>query len=98
MDMETFFRETRGSIVNLMSRELRDLDSVKVQITAWIQFKVEVMDGDVIRVDTIDKAFNSRMTEVFQISSLHEVIDEMFAHMRTQIANPALANSKFVFD
>ena len=43
-----------------------------------------------------DKAFN--MSEVFQGSNLEEVIDEMFAHMKTQTENPALANSRFVFD
>ena len=36
MDVETFSGETKGSMVNLTSRELRDLDSVKVQATAWI--------------------------------------------------------------
>ena len=62
---------------------------------------VDVEDEEnrnVIRVDTIDKGFSSRMTEVFQGSNLDEVIDEMFAHTRAQIENPALANSRFVFD
>ena len=35
---------------------------------------------------------------MFQRSNLSKVIDEMFAHMRTQIENPALGNSRFVFD
>ena len=98
MDVETFFRETRGSIINLLSRELCDLDSVKVQTTAWIRFKVEVEDENrnIIRVDMADKAFDT--SEVFQGSNLEEVIDEMFAHMKTQTENPALANSRFVFD
>ena len=55
-------------------------------------------DGNVIRVDTVDKAFNSRMTELFQGSYLNEVINKMLSHMRTQIENLALANSRFVFD
>ena len=44
-----------------MTRELRDLDAMKVQTTAWIRFKVEVEDGDsnVVRVNTVDKVFNS---------------------------------------
>ena len=46
----------------------------------------------------VDKAFNSRMMEVFQRSNLNEIINEMFAHMKTQGKNPALANSRFVFD
>ena len=100
MDAETFFRETRGCIINLTSRELCDLDSMKVQTTAWIRFKVEVEDedGNAIRVDKVDKEFNSRMMEVFQGSNLEEVIYEMFAHMKTEIENLALVNSRFVFD
>ena len=43
-------------------------------------------------------AFSSRMMEIFQGSDLNEIIDEMLAHMNTQIENPALTNSRFVFD
>ena len=61
---------------------------------------MEVNDGDgnIIRVDADDKLFNSRMIEVDKGSDLDEILDEMFAHMMTQIENSALANSKFVFD
>ena len=31
-------------------------------------------------------------------SDLNEIIEEMFAHMRTQTENPVLMNSRFVFD
>ena len=80
--METFRKETRGGATNLMTKELADLDSAKVQTTTWIRFKVEVEDGDVIRIDTIDKAFSSQMMEVFKGSDLNEIIEEMFAHIR----------------
>ena len=52
MDVETFLRKTQGSLANLMSKEPRDLDLAKVQMTTLIQFKVDVEDGDgnVIRV------------------------------------------------
>ena len=100
MDVETFLKVTRGSVANLMTKELQDLDSAKVQITPWIQFKVEVDDGDgdIVRVDMVKKVFNSQMTEVLQESDLGEIIEEMFTHMKTQVKNPALANSRFVFD
>ena len=69
-------------------------------MTGWIQFMVEVedVDGDIIRVNTVDKAFNSQMVEVFQGSDLSEIIKEMFPHMRTQVENPALAYSRFMLD
>ena len=100
MDVETFFMETRGSVTDLIAKDLTDLESAKVQMTAWIGFKVEVEDEDrnIIRVDTVDKAFNSQMMEVLKGSNLNEIINEMFTHLKTQVENPALANSRFVFD
>ena len=42
MDVETFLKETRGSVTDLITKELHDLDATKVKTTIWIQFKVEV--------------------------------------------------------
>ena len=91
MDVEAFLRKTQGSVANLMSKELRDLNSAKVQTTIWIRFKVDVEDGDgnVIRVNAVE-AFNSWMMELFKGSNLSKIINEMFAHMRMQIENLAL--------
>ena len=76
------------------------MDSAKVQMTAWVQFKEEIKceDGDVVRVSMAKKVINSQMTEVFQGRDLGEIIKEMFIHMMMQTKNLALANSRFVFD
>ena len=77
-----------------MSREPRDLDAAKVQM-----IEVEDEDENISRVDEVRKAFNSQMVELFQGSDLKVIIDEMFTHKRAQIKkNPALANSRFMFD
>ena len=83
-----------------MNRELTDLGSAKVQTTAWIRFKQALEDdfGNIIGAHRVEKPFNSKMTEIHQGSDLNEIIDEMLAHMKTQIENPALANTRFVFD
>ena len=98
--METFLKEPTGFVTNLITKEHQDLDSVKVQTDAWIQFKVEVegKDGSINKVNEVRKLFNRWMMEVFQGSDLGEIIEEMFVHMKTQVENPALANSRFVFD
>ena len=69
-----------------MNREIQDLGLARVQTTAWIRFMVEVEDENrnVIGVDRVEKAFNSRMTDIFQGSNLNEIIKEMFAHMKTR--------------
>ena len=100
MDVDTFFNRIRQNLIGLMNRELTDLHSVRVQTTAWIRFRQALEDdsGNIIGFDRVELPFNSRMTEIFQGSDLDEIVNEMFAHMQTQIENPALANSRFVFD
>ena len=90
MDVETFFNRIRGDLIDLIKRELTDLNSARVQPTTWIRF---VKDND-----QVELAFNSRMTSVYQGSNLDQIVDEMIAHMKTQIENPALLNSRFRFD
>ena len=71
-----------------------------MQITVWVRFRVEVEgeDEDIIRVNKVNKAFNSWMTEVFLGSDLHEIMEEMIAYMRTKVENLMLANSRFMFN
>ena len=38
------------------------------------------------------------MMRVYRGSDLDQIVDEMIDHMKTQIENPALLNSRFVFD
>ena len=35
---------------------------------------------------------------VHNLSEIDEIVDEMIAHTKEQIENPALLNSRFVFD
>ena len=38
MDVDTFFSRIRGELISLITRELTDLNSARVQTTAWIRF------------------------------------------------------------
>ena len=46
----------------------------------------------------MELAFNSRMTEFHKASDIERLVDLMINHMREQIQNPALVNSRFVFE
>ena len=46
----------------------------------------------------VELAFNSRMVNVYNLSDMNEIVNEMITHMKQQIENPALSDSKFVFD
>ena len=43
------------------------------------------LETNVIEYDRVEKAFNSKMMEIFQGSNLNEIVDEMLAHMMMQI-------------
>ena len=38
MDVETFFHQIRGDLIDLIKQELNDLNSARVQMTTWIRF------------------------------------------------------------
>ena len=86
MDADTFFSRIRRSIAS----KLTVLNSARVQTTTWIRF---IKDND-----QVELAFNSRTTSVHRGSDLDQIVDEMIAHMETQIENLTLLTSRFRFD
>ena len=81
--------DPRWTLIELIKRELNDLNSARIQTTTWIRFARDE--------DRVELAFNSRMTNVHQESDLDQIVNGMIAHMKTQIKNPALLNSRFRF-
>ena len=65
--------------------------AVRSQATIWIRF---TRDG----VEMVNLAFNSRMMTVYNLNDKNEIVTAMIEHMAQQIENPALRNSKFIFD
>ena len=63
-------------------------------MTTWIRFVREDEDGQ----ESVELAFNSLMKNVYRGSDLFKIVNEMIANMKFQIENPALLNSRFVFD
>ena len=89
MDPDTYFNRIRSQLIVTLKKESSGR-SVKVQMTTWIRFKQDE--------ELVELAFNSRMMNVHNLSEIEEIVDKMIAHVREQIENPALANSRFVFD
>ena len=90
MDADTFFAKTKRFLIDLLSRETRTR-AVCSQATTWIRFMKD-------RIESVELAFNSRMLAVYNLSDMGEIVFEMIKHMQKQIENPALRDSKFVFD
>ena len=94
MDVETFFDRIGWAVIDLISRELNSLNSARVQMTIWIRFVMEDEEGQ----ERVELAFNSLMMNVYRQSNLGQIVNEMIANMKFQTENPALLNSRFVFD
>ena len=101
-DLDTFFSRVRRFLIELLKKELRT-GAVRTQSTMWIRF---IKDGDPIGVPGVQQphgellklAFNSRIANVYNLSDMNEIVNEMIAYMKQQIENPALLDSKLVFD
>ena len=96
MDFDTFFSRMREDLIELIKQELNSLNSARIQTTAWIRFVKGPTNPTCGDDDRVEKAFKSRMTNVYQGSDLEQIVDEMIVHMKTQ--SPALLNSRFRFD
>ena len=104
IDVDTFFNRIGKRLIELIERELKTRTSARIQMTAWIRF---VRDGplggpgkahDEEGQERVELAFNSLMTSVYRGSETDQIVDGMIANMKFQIENPALLNSRFVFD
>ena len=90
LDVEMFFNRTRNYIKNLIIKETKGR-AARTQAITWIRFTRD-------DAETVDLAFNSRMMTVYYLNDKGEIVNAMLEHMAQQIENPALRNSKFVFD
>ena len=90
LDLDIFFARTRKFLIDLLDKETTNR-AVRSQATTWIRF---VRD----EVKQVSLAFNSRMMTVYSLNDKNEIITAMIEHMAQQIENPALRNSKFVFN
>ena len=89
MDLDTSGYRIKRFLIDLLKRESRT-GAVRAQTTTWIRFKKDD--------ELVELALNSRMTNIYNISDLDKIVGEMIKHMKEQIENPALLNSRFVFN
>ena len=61
MDVDMFFNGIRKGLIGLIKRELKDLNSARVQTTTWIKFVREDEEGQ----ERAELAFRSLMTNVY---------------------------------
>ena len=86
MDVDTLFNRIRKELIKLIKRELKTRTSAS--------FVKDDEEGQ----ERVELAFNSLMMSVYQESEMDQIVDRTIANMKFQIENPALLNSRFVFD
>ena len=94
IDTDKFFSRIRKELSGLIKREPKTRTSAKIQTTTWIRFVRHDEEGQ----ERVELAFNSLMTSVYRGSEQDQVVDRMIDNMKFQTENPALLNSRFVFD
>ena len=94
IDVDKFLNRIRKRLIELIKRELKTQTSARIQTTAWIRLVRDDKEGQ----ERVELAFNSLMTSVYRGSEPDQIVDGMIANMKFQKENPALLNSRFVFD
>ena len=88
IDPEKIFNRIRRSLIDLIRKETR-CRSIRAQTSTWIRFRRDK--------DLVDLVFNSRMTSIYNLNDIEGIVFEMINHMKEQIENPALLDSRFIF-
>ena len=89
MDPDTFFNGIKRYLIDLIRKETRGR-SIRVQTSVWIRFRWDE--------ELVDLVFNSLMTNVYNLNNLNQIVLEMINNISYQIENPALLNSRFIFE
>ena len=89
MDPDTFFNKIRRSLIDLIRKETRGR-SVRAQTSMWIRFRKDE--------HLVDLVLNSLMTSIYNLNDIEGIVFEMINNMKYQIENPALLNTRFIFE
>ena len=87
-DPDTFLNRIRRFLIDLLKRESR-IGAVRAQTMTWIRFKKDD--------ELVELAVNGRMTNVYNLSDLDEIVSEMIkTHERTN-RKPSSENMYWAF-
>ena len=97
MDLPMFFSRIRNSITTVLKKEMANR-AIRAQTTTYIRFTKGSTDTASEEDERITLAFNSRMTPIYYLNDIDSLFQSMIERMAQQVENPALRDSKFVFD
>ena len=106
-DIDSYIDQTKPHIKTLIEDQLKEMQSAKIIMTLWVRWKktlikldpedtenAQDMDGSTSDNYTrVEMPFNSLMTEFFEGSDINNLIQRMFAYIKTQVENPRMPES-----
>ena len=95
VDVETFLNKIRSKLIDLISNQLDEMNSAKIQFILWLKFRKQEGNEEI----QVDKAFNSKITEFFQASDFNELIDakcSLTSKLRSRIQLYQRADSHWI--
>ena len=75
MDPDTFYGLIKEGLIGLIKREIKDLQSVRIQTTTWIRFRKGPMGPTSGNDEEVELAFNSKMMDFFKGSYFKQLIN-----------------------
>ena len=69
IDPDTFYELIKKGLIDLITRELKDLKSARILTTTWIRFRKDD--------ELVELAFYSQMKDSFEGSDFDQLVDEM---------------------
>ena len=89
MDPDTLCNGIRRHLIDLIRKETRGR-SIRAQTSVWIRFRRDE--------ELVNLVFNSLITNVYNLNNLDQLVLKMINNISYQIENPALLNSRLVFE
>ena len=76
MDPDTLLNRIRSFLIDLLKKKSRT-GAVRSQTTTWIRFRKDR--------ELVELAFNSRMTNIYNLSDMDEIVNEMITHIKDKL-------------
>ena len=105
-DVDTYIEKITPYMRSLIEQQIKEMGSAKVQLCMWVKWKkteemviqltpeefeeAEDIPGEVKEI-IVEKAFNSKMMEIFQGSNIEEILEKMFVLYQDTNQEPSFA-------
>ncbi|XP_057289479.1 uncharacterized protein LOC130612195 [Hydractinia symbiolongicarpus] len=92
-DVDGYIGMVRPNVKTLVEGQVESMGSAKIQLSLWIHWRKPIEGTK--EYEEANKAFHSNMASVFQGSNVDDMLDMMFAQVKTHVENLTFPKSVF---